>query len=401
MPDQVTSAGLEIEILANIITQLETDLKAIYGDDIIITQNSPDGQKINIIAQAGIDIRELIQAVYNSMDPDQAEGVLLDARCAINNITRRGGTYTIVPINITVDRTLDLIGLDTEYDNPEPPAGTYTVQDNAGNEFVLLNSDTLIAGVHLLNFRSKIIGAITAVAGTIQTAKTIVLGVTAIDNPGAASIVGEDQETDVELKIRRSKSRANDSSGYLNGLEGALNALDAVTEARVYENFTKVDPDTRGIPANCIWAIVEGGVDLSIATLILAKKTNGCNMKGDESASITTPAGGTVTAYFDRPEPKDLYIRFDFKQIDPEATPDLAAVKQYIEDNLKFLIGQYADTSAVGIQAVAGINASGGGGVPLNIEISNNGSAWDDYLDVDTLDEKWAVDVTRITITEI
>ena len=46
------------------------------------------------------------------MDPDQAQGRVLDQRIAINGLERKGGTYTVTPVNITVDREVSLVGLD-------------------------------------------------------------------------------------------------------------------------------------------------------------------------------------------------------------------------------------------------------------------------------------------------
>ena len=47
------------------------------------------------------------------------------------------------------------------------------------------------------------------------------------------------------------------------------------------------------------------------------------------------------------------------------------------------------------------INANGGGGVPVNVEISVNGSTWVDYLTVVDKKHKFTVTDTNITITEV
>jgi len=41
----------------------------------------------------------------------------------------------------------------------------------------------------------------------------------------------------------------------------------------------------------------------------------------------------------------------------------------------------------------------GGGGVPLNMEISNDDVSFVDFLNVDNLDEKWIISTTNIDIT--
>ena len=398
MPDTLNENGLQVKSLNEIIADLETGFKEIYGEDINLASNSPDGQLINLFAQASIDIRELIQETYVSFDPDQASGVVLDQRVTINNIQRKAGSYTIQPIDIVTDRTVNLQGLDADFNNPD---GTgFTIQDDAGNQFILIDSATLTAGTTTVNFRSKAIGEVTTTVGTITNPVTVVLGVTSVNNSSGALSVGQDEETDAELRVRRQASVANASAGYLNGLLGTVLAIDGVTSARLYENVTNsVDAD--GIPAHGIWLIAEGGANTEIADAIYSKKSYGANMKGDVEVEIVTDSGAIFTAKFDRPDEENLYIRFDIQKTAPTATFDQRAIKEYIANNLSYDIGQFAETSEVTAVAKNAIANTGGGGVPVNVEISLNGSDWFDYLTVATLKNKFVLDTTRITITEL
>ena len=52
--------GLTIDSLQEIITFLEDGYREIYGNDIILDSNTPDGQLINIQAQFYRDILDLI-----------------------------------------------------------------------------------------------------------------------------------------------------------------------------------------------------------------------------------------------------------------------------------------------------------------------------------------------------
>ena len=96
MTDVVDSNGLQVSSNTELVSQLTTSFQNIYGNDINIGQNSPDGQMINIFAQGGTDIRELLVQLYNSFDPDNCSGRLLDERCALNNVFRKAGTFTTV-----------------------------------------------------------------------------------------------------------------------------------------------------------------------------------------------------------------------------------------------------------------------------------------------------------------
>jgi len=392
------STGLTIDSLNDIITKFEEGYKSIYGNDIILSSDSPDGQRINIEAQAIRDLLEVIAAIYNSFDLNKANGVDLDRLTAILGIERQGATFTQQQIEITVDRSLTLDGLDelaTDID------GTgYTVADDTGNEFILLDTANLTAGTHLLTFRAKELGSITTLPNTITNPVTVVLGVTNINNPSGVLELGKDGELDSTYRIRALLSSAIKSIGFTDGLLANILNISGVTDAKVYENFTNAT-DVNGIPSHSIWAIVEGGANTDIANSIYLKKNSGCGLKGSITLDIIKNNGETFTAKFDRPQSKNLWIRFDLKATKIGVTFDQSNIKQYIVDNLTFNIGEPAETSKITAIAIEAINNEGGGGVPLNIEISDDNITYVDFLDVTTVDEKWIVDLARITISEI
>lgn len=377
MADSFTSNGLTVATNPELVTQLENDFKAIYGNDINIEQNSPDGQLINIFAQGGTDVRELISQLYTSFDPDMASGRILDQRCAINNVFRKGGTFTEVDITIVTDRTVSLDGVDANYNDPE--ATGYTIQDDAGNQFVLATSQTLVSGTNSgIRFRAKEVGAVETIANTITTPVTVVLGVISVNNP-AKGTTGIDEETDAQLKIRRRKSLSIGASGYLNGLEAALSQLDGVTGAKVYENYEDtIDPD--GIPPHCIWCVVDGGSSADIADTIFKKRSAGCDMYGSLSYTIITPSGRNFVAKWSNSTPQTLYIKFNIQKTVSTATFDTTAIANYVTSHLSFGIGEGANTSDITAIAQEAIDANGGYGVAVGVLISTNNSNWVEYV---------------------
>jgi len=398
MPDILNQNGLSVKTAVEIRAELNTALRNIYGNEINLDQNSPDGQMVGIYTQAAVDLRELITNAYNSFNPDRAIGRLLDERVVINNIIRKGGTYTITPIDITVDSTVTLQGLDEDFNDIN--GSGFTVQDNAGNQFILIDTTELTAGTTTLQFRSKEIGLVNVTVGTVQNAVTIVLGVTNINNSSAPTTIGQEEETDAQLRLRRQQSVALSSNGYANGLLGNVLNKDGVIDARLYENVTNAI-DSDGIPAHGMWLIVEGGANSDIGDVIYTRKSVGSNMKGNIEVNIETQSGALFVAKFDRPNAQDLYIRFDIQETKSGTVFNQTAIKNTIVSNLKYLIGGYAETSEITTVARQSINDNGGGGVAVNVEISNDGTSWVDYLDVPTLDAQWTLDASRITITEL
>ena len=340
MSDTLDDTGLTLQTLTDIVDDLTAKMKAIYGSDINVDPDSPDGQMINIFAQAAIDLREVLQAIYSGFDPDQASGVILDQRVVMNGISRKEGTYTKTPVDITVDRAVSLVGLDDEtLLEANFPVGVYTIKDDAGTQWVLLASVDLTTGLTSLSFRAVNIGAVLATVNTITTPVTVIAGVTAINNSSGVEVQGMDEETDTALRIRRKKSLSNSASSYLDAIEGNLLVVDGVTSATVYENTTGTT-DADGIPAHSIWAIVEGGSDADIAAMLFAKKSSGSGFYGAESVVITRSNGQLYTVKFDRPIDANLWIQFGLSL--PGGIIDIASIKASIVQNVLWGLGQDA-----------------------------------------------------------
>lgn len=395
MSDVFDRNGLQTATAPEILADLENAFKAIYGDDVLLDSSTPDGQWLNILAQKGVDIRGLLMQLYNSFNPDNAQGAVLDQRCAINNVFRKAGTFTTVSINVTTDRAVTLAGLDDNYNNPD--ATGYTIQDNEGNKFILANTTTLSVGTTSLLFRAETIGNVVVLPETITTPVTIVLGVLSVINPSAASSIGENEESDAALRIRRRQSVSVGSFGYLNGLQAKLLQLSGVNDAKVYENYTD-STDEDGIPAHCIWVVVDGGNTEEIANTIYSKKCPGTNMKGSITYTIVTPAQTQFVAKWDNATNISFRIRFNIKAIESDTVFDTTKIINYMESNLSFKIGEMAETASITTIAQKAIDSLGGGGYAVNVQVSTDGSTWSDYLPA-VVASKYSI--STITITEV
>lgn len=398
MPDNFDATGLTVETASEITADLTAGFQGIYGADINVDQNSPDGQVIGIFTQAGVDLRELLVQVNNSFDPDQAIGAQLDQRCAINGISRAGATYTVQPVDVTVNQSITLAGLDGNFNSANGVG--YTVSDDNGNQFILATTTALTAGTTTIEFRAAKLGAVSVPVNTITTPITIVAGVIGINNPSAPLSVGQNEETDPQFRVRRQRSVSLTSNGYLNGLEAALLALPNVTGAAVYENVTDAT-DGNGIPGHGIWAVVEGGANSDIANTIYVKKSDGANMKGSIVVNEISPAGIIVPIRFDNPTPEPLFLQFTIKQTTPGFSFDTTAIAAAIAASLSYEVGSFAETSVPTAAAVAAIQSLGGGGVPLLMEISTDDATWTDFIEPSTLGSQFTVAAADINISVV
>ena len=393
MSDTLDDTGLTLQTLTDIIDDLTAKMKAIYGSDINVDPDSPDGQMINIFAQAAIDLREVLQAIYSGFDPDQASGVILDQRVVINGITRSGATYTETPVDITVDRAVSLVGLDDSADSATIPSGVFTIKDDAGTQWALLASVALTAGTSSLSFRAVDIGAVLATIGTITTPVTVVAGVTAINNSSGVEVQGVDEETDTALRIRRKKSLSNSASSYLDAIEGNLLAVEGVTSATVYENTTG-STDIDGIPGHSIWAIVEGGSDADIAAMLFAKKSAGAGFYGATSVVIIRSNGQLYTVNFDRPSDANLWVEFSL--LLPGGIVDTAAIKASIVQNVSWGLGQDALADVI-TSYVKSLNSSYR--VTNMLLASASGGPFTEIVTTPSKNNKFIMSTTRIAIS--
>lgn len=341
--NQIDGSGIQIQTFKEIVTDIVegtsdvSGLKQIYGSDINIDSNTPDGQMINLFALSKKDILDLLVQIYNSKDPDQAVGIELDALCQLCGIQRKGGTYTEVEIVVNVDRSLNLNGQDT--------STPFTVKDANGNLFQLIESASLVSGNNTLEFKAVEIGFIQVLANTITTPETVILGVQTVNNPDVAYKIGEDQETDADLRIRRQKSVALASQGIAPSMIAGLNAIDGLLEAVVHENVTG-STDVDGIPGHAIWVIVDGGSDAEVADMIYTYRNAGCGMKGGTSVDVTQVDGTTFEILFDRAIYQDLRVFFHLTSI-ISGVIDNDAIKEGLAAKLSLGIYDPADVTTI------------------------------------------------------
>ena len=400
MPEGITETGLELDDYNTILGNLQTSLNTIYstdGEEINFGSETPDGQMTNIYAQGGSDVRELIREVYNSFDPEKCSGTIQDSRYALNYLTRNGGTFTVQNIDVTVNQTVTLQGLDGSYNDLN--ASSYTVSDDSGGLWYLIDTTTIEAGVHSLPFRYQTYGEIQPTIGTITNQVTIVLGVTAVNNSVAPTSLGSEQETDAQFRVRRSRSTEKRGQNNLDAALGKLLDLEGVTDAINYVNQTNATDET-GTPPWTVWFIVEGGANADIADIIY-ENSCGLPMRGEVEVNAISVAGQEFKVKFDRVNPVPLYIKFDFQAYEDLETIDFSGIKETITENLTFALNETAETSKVTQAAAEAILINGGGGYALNVEISTDGTDYVDYIPSSSLQNKFVVDATRITITEI
>lgn len=382
--------GLVTQSLEEIREDLISKFKEIYGQDINIEQNSPDGQLLNIWAQEKKDILDLFTQYYNNLDPDRVIGIPQQILYKLNGLIIQAYTYSYVYVNVTVTEDVTLQGLD---DNIENEDGTgYTVRDENGNRWILATTQNLSAGTHLLNFRAGDLGSVTALPNTINVMETILKGVAGVNNPANNYITGNTGESAAQFRRRRNQAMAVPSQGFDESTQSQMLNLPNVTECKVYDNRT--NQTVNDIPPHSVWVIVEGGTPADIGRVIYNNLPPGIGMKGAQTVLVPKINGDIETVYYDLPVAAPLYIRATIRNFS-DTTIDTDYIKQQLIQ-MTYSIGERAETSTITGNIKEALGESGN---PYNVEISLDGTTWAEDLTPTGLDEFFTINADNITLT--
>lgn len=149
-------------------------------------------------------------------------------------------------------------------------------------------------------------GAITAPTGTLTVIDTPVAGLDSTENIADAT-VGQDVETDLELRARRSETLQLSGNATLPAIRSKLLNVEGVTAAILFENDTMIT-DVDGRPAKSYECVVEGGSNADIAETIFASKPAGMMTYGSVTEPVVDSQGFTHNVNFSRPTAVPLWI---------------------------------------------------------------------------------------------
>lgn len=299
-------------------------MRDIYGSDINIAPDTPDGQLIGIFAQACADINEIIGGVYAMSDPTKAVGVWLDIQLKYVGLTRNRQDYSYLN-NVTVTAVAGTI----------VPAG-FVVTDSNGVEWQTVNQATVTGTSTTMQLRSSQYGAFHLASGQELIPKTVVLGVQSLYTT-SDSVLGRLQESDESALMRFLRSYSINNLDDREGLEAALLAINDVRDAKVYENFTG-SIDARGVEPHSINAIVIGGTNADIANRIIVKKGLGCGLQGAITETVFYK-GMDRQVKFDRSEEVSISVKITVVRRSSAIDVNQDDIRNSIANN-RFLIAE-------------------------------------------------------------
>src|SRR5699024_691201 len=267
MKPEFTSNGVSIQTFDEIFSELAQGYRDIYGQDINLSQESPDGQRVGIESRTLLDVQQFCVALANSFDPDFAFGQGIRKISKLSGIFPRPGTRSQWDLIIIVDRPVTL-------------QADYTIEDELGQKWLIPEAVELQPGANTVTFQAENFGEISGTAGAELEEVTFVRGVVSL-TAAVDAVPGRDEETDEEFRKRRNRSLENPAYSTVGALYAKLANLPGVTDLVVYENDMPFDDPVTGITANTVWAIVENGTVEDIVETLVKQRTSGSRTMGD------------------------------------------------------------------------------------------------------------------------
>ncbi|MBN6060147.1 baseplate J/gp47 family protein [Aggregatibacter actinomycetemcomitans] len=322
---KLIQTGIQIERLSDIITRFEEGFRQIYGQNIDLSPDTPDGQMAGLLSQIKMDIEELAENVYRQLDPDVATGTWLEQRVAYAGLMRRAASYSYLRSVVLTGEPLTQLYAGIVVSDPHKVRWVL-------NANVQLDSN----GSARADFRSEELGAFNLAKNTNLTIETVTLGLNAATTLENAEI-GVEEETDQQLRERFFISRTKNAQNSADAIQSKIAALPDVKQVKVLENNTK-QRDKNGVEPHSLNVIVDGGADNQIAQVIYENKGAGVGLQGGTETTLTIN-NERRTLRFDRVVQVDVQVSMrcvryeDFTEVDKDEIKRLLSIQ-------KFEIGQ-------------------------------------------------------------
>ncbi|MCE9501137.1 MAG: baseplate J/gp47 family protein, partial [Leptospira sp.] len=182
----------------------------------------------------------------------------------------------------------------------------------SGVLFITIEAKTIIS--ESISVKARAIESGTSgnvAANSITEILTPLTGIDSVNNPEPA-IGGRVRETDTEY-FNRFMEQGSEGGSSAVGIQSALNNIQSILSAIVYENETDFE-DEAGRPPHSMEAVIEGGTAEEIADLFVKKWPGGIESFGEESATIIDNKGQTRTYYYNIPEEVTIYVKIEIEK---------------------------------------------------------------------------------------
>ncbi|HFL0060181.1 TPA: baseplate J/gp47 family protein [Listeria monocytogenes] len=288
--------GFKRKTYDELLTDMESKAKELYGEDINLSSHSALGVFLRIIAWFLSLVHELAERVYSSGFISTADGIQLDRLGSNISVLREPAMPAVV--------TLELTG------NPG-----YTVEE--GVQFKTKN-DIVFEMVDVVTLDSSGYGTGQAIsqiysdkANVPANSITVVAepseDILTVNNPAKAD-GGSEKENDTTYRARIKVAAQASPGPPVNGIITALNQVAGVRSVSVIENNSLV-PDAYNNPAKSVHIYCLGGIDDEVGEAVFNSVAAGIQTVGEIAVNVKDLSGFEHTVYYDQATPLAIYAK--------------------------------------------------------------------------------------------
>ena len=231
--------------------EIKTRLKEIVTDaygEVYLDDNYPDGIVINGLTDIINTTFNVVESIYNMLDINNAEGVVLDTIANVRNEHRKSATYSYMNVNLSFPMIQQ--GQDFTF-----MAGTLTLIDESNN-YWRLNDDIQV----VYDSQSQTV----SVVGKFRSSSTGVKSQPSVVSIYAMNenlpvdkdnitltvvspfVSGDNQETDIQFRNRVNRYTVFNSVTIKENLSSQLNDLGYLKDEKLYFNNKTINITTKG-----------------------------------------------------------------------------------------------------------------------------------------------------------
>jgi uncharacterized phage protein gp47/JayE len=189
----VENTGLITPDVQDLLSTVQNEYKAAFGDSLLLNGNTPQGVLINAEVLARVRTLQLNCTVANQINPNRAGGVFLDSIYALTGGQRTPALNTLVSLSLTgVSGTTIIVGS--------------LVQDTSGNMYATVATVVILNGTANVNAQAVATGPIAVLPGTITTIISNTLGWETVTNPSSQIFLGTTTQSDSSARLTRQQT---------------------------------------------------------------------------------------------------------------------------------------------------------------------------------------------------
>lgn len=384
----ITEKGYSRPTFDEILTDLTQKAQELFGQDIDVSEQTPLGKFLNIMAFFRAKDYEEAEMIYYARFFNTASGTSLDRLCPFVGISRNSSTPAQFQVEVTGEAGTTV------------PIG-FIVATASGVEFYNTTETTIAE-----NETTCTIVVECTEAGTIGN--VAFADITEIVNPeaGISSVigtgivsVGKEEESDSELRKRMAKAGEGLGSSNEVAIKAALLRVPSVSSAAVVVNDTDETDEAGNLP-HSIACYVAGGIGHSqeIAEAIFATKPVGIKTNGSTSVEVIDDGGYSHTIKYSAIADTEITVKISIKtNANFEGETGITKIQNNIKNYINSLgVGNDVIHSAMYgyIYSVVGVEKV------TSLTLSNDGTTFDaSDITISALQNASCstVEVTRVT----